>query len=152
VTRLWSDDMDVRSAVAFADLAQELHGAEDLDAVLERAVAFARTGLAGDCAGIVLWPGHGLDQRRAAGSDWRVAAADDLQLVAGDGPGTSPVGVDIAAVGDTTTDGQWPRWGPRIAAHFGLRSVLSVPMTTRHRPIGVLILYAARRDAFAPSD
>ena len=143
---------DANSVAAFATLTADLHAAQDLDIVLERTVAFVRTDLAGDCAGIVLWPGHGLDRRRSVGSDWRFAAANDLQQLVAEGPGASPLGADVVMVCDALSDGRWPRWGPRIAAQLGLLSVLSVPMTSRLRPIGVLIVYATRPDAFDSSD
>ena len=140
------------AAVAFGGVAQDLHAAADLDELLVRAVAFAGSELAGDCAGLVVWPGRGVDQRRAVGSDWRFDAADEVERVVGEGPGQVSVGAEVVTVDDTTTGERWARWGPRVAARFGIRSVLCVPLTTTRGPLGVLSLYSTQPQPFTKLD
>lgn len=143
---------DAGRAAMLATLAGELYAAPDLGTLLERAVEFAAPAVGCDCAGVILWPGHGLEERHSAGSDWRAVQADQLQQWVDDGPGTSPLTADIVTADDTASDAQWPRWGPLVAAELGLHSVLSVALPGHQHRLGVLNLYATRPAVFTIAD
>lgn len=57
-------DAPERSAAALAAFTAELHTAPDLDAVLQRILAFGSSMIACDSVAIVLQPGYGVDWRR----------------------------------------------------------------------------------------
>jgi hypothetical protein len=48
-------------------------------------------------------------------------------------------------------DRRWPRWGPAVAERYDVGSVLSVVLSGRAAPFGVLNLYSGRPNAFTDS-
>ncbi len=87
-----------------------------------------------------------------ASSDLVAERTDALQHVLGEGPCHLVVGAGgWVRSGDVDTDARWPLWGPQ-AADLGVRSLLSVALTDRADPVGVLHLYSSRRGAFADRD
>jgi hypothetical protein len=44
-------------------------------------------------------------------------------------------------------DSRWPRWGPRIAADLGLRSMLCIQLFTNEDQMGALNVYSGEPDA-----
>lgn len=85
-------------------------------------------------------------------TDTVVEAADALQYGLGDGPCLSAWATAAPQrIDDTTDDDRWPEWSTAAAAS-GIRSVLSVPMVFRGRPVGALKVYAAVQHAFSPRE
>jgi len=140
------------ASMSVADIALELHGAEDTAETLERVLDSSRAALQSDGAGVLLI--HARGQLEAiASTDEAVALAHALQVELGEGP-CLEAAVDprtIYRVDDTTTDAQWPRWNAEVAT-LGFRSVLAVPLVTERRRYGSLNLYAHRPNAFGDED
>ncbi|MGY4769777.1 GAF and ANTAR domain-containing protein (plasmid) [Kribbella sp. CWNU-51] len=138
---------DIRpAAAAFGDL----DVTSDLGTLLERAVACALATITGDCAGIVLLAGHGLERRQIAASDGRATEADRLRQELADGPDDVPARTEL--IRDTAAETHWPRWAPLVAAELGLRSVLTTGLPGRPYVRGSITIYATRPDAFSAAD
>ena len=83
-----------------------------------------------------------------ASSEAAARRADQLQVSLDEGPAVSVRdGGDVCLSGDTSVDQRWPRWGP-AAAELGWLSVLSAPLVTPERDLGILTLYSHRAAAF----
>ena len=81
-------------------------------------------------------------------SDATARRADQLQLGLDEGAAVSAREQDeVALSGNIRDDRRWPRWGAAVAG-MGWQSVLSAPLATPHRDLGVLTLYAHRAAAF----
>ena len=84
-----------------------------------------------------------------ASSDEIAARADALQEELQDGPC-----LDAAfeqqnfVVHDLRTETRWPQWAPR-AAELGLRSSMSIRLTSNHESVGALNLYGVNPGDFA---
>lgn len=89
----------------------------------------------------------------AASTDPIVLRADQLQYDLNEGPCVdSARAAETYIAEDTTTDGRWPRWGPKVA-EFGLRSVLSVQLPGGPAgPLGALNLYATVPHTYTEAD
>jgi GAF domain-containing protein len=146
----------VAIAAGFARLALDLYDAAGMAELVGRVLEVAVRLTGGDCGGVVLVRRGGqLDS--AGATDSRAEWADRLQLECGEGP-CVPVSRlhdsvlhDSVVVCDTVVDRRWPRWSPRVA-EFGLRSVLTVWLSTTRRTLGALSLYAARPGQFTSAD
>jgi GAF domain-containing protein len=115
-----------------------------LPRVLER---FMEVVPAGDYAGISIRRGKGRVETPALTHDL-VRDLDGAQYELGEGPCLDAIWVeDTIVIDDTAQDQRWPRWGPR-AAELGVRSVLSVRMSTPKEVVGGLNLYATQPSAF----
>src|SRR5690606_1129343 len=78
--------------------------------------------------------------------------ADELQQELGEGPCLDAIDTATTyVVPDASTDPRWPHWGPCVA-ELGIRSVLSVQLSTETGNLGALNFYATRADAFNDDD
>lgn len=88
----------------------------------------------------------------ATGSDDVVERADAIQADLGEGPDLTLLdGMQSLMVSDTHGETRWPRWAEAVAA-LGLRSLVSVKLSTRDRVLGSVNLYSRRPDAFTDDD
>lgn len=137
-----------RLSALFADLADELTSDHDPPLTFQRVVD----------RGLATIPGAdhvGLHLRRrrqraesAASTDQVAADADSLQEVLQEGPCVDAAFEDENfVVHDLTTDARWPEWASRVA-DLGLRSSLSIRLTSHDQTIGALNVYSDRVGAF----
>ncbi len=104
-----------------------------------------------DYAGVSLRHPSGLLETPAV-SHPVVARAHTLQHALGEGPCLDPGwDDDTCLVADLTADERWPRWAP-AAAELGVRSVLSLRLSTEPRLSGGLNLYSTTPAAFEHDD
>lgn len=102
-------------------------------------------------AGASLIDAHG-NKSSAGATDSLVEAADAVQYELGHGPCLSACNsTESQRIDDTTDDDRWPQWSVAAAAS-GIRSVLSVPLVFRDRPLGALKVYATTPGAFAGAE
>lgn len=86
----------------------------------------------------------------ATSSVARAANAAESEL--GEGPGRTALQKRRLVVsGSLGTDPAWPRYAGR-ARRLGLRSVLACPLLLHDAVVGLLCMYASRKDAFTESD
>lgn len=99
---------------------------------------------------LLLGPGNAIES--ADGSDDVVARADAIQADLGEGPDLTLVedGTSLL-VRDTHDEPRWPRWAEAVAA-LGLRSLVTVKLSTRDHVLGSVNLYSSRPDAFGDDD
>jgi len=117
----------------------------------ELAVLAARTVRDGVSCGMALRQG-GRPAPFTACSDPLAAAADQLQLQAGEGPARHALRrARPVRVHDTTTDDQWPAFCPQ-AASLGVRSCYAVPLINDGEPVGALVLYSRRPGVFGEQE
>ncbi|SKB09076.1 GAF and ANTAR domain-containing protein [Aeromicrobium choanae] len=99
---------------------------------------------------LLLGPGNAIET--ATGSDDIVERADAIQADLGEGPDLTLLdGRESLLVPDTLSEARWPRWAEAVAA-LGLRSLISVRLSTRDRVLGSVNLYSRRPRAFADGD
>ena len=99
---------------------------------------------------LMLGPGNRIES--AEGSDAVVAHADAIQTDLGEGPDLTLLdGTQSLLVSDTHSETRWPRWAEAVA-ELGLRSLISVKLSTADRVLGSVNLYSRRPDAFADDD
>jgi GAF domain-containing protein len=131
-----------------ARISQELLARAEPEQTLELVVARAREAVPGcDFAGISLRMHNGRIATPAF-TDPVVQRADDLQYDFAEGPCLDAIWVDDTyVIDDLQHDRRWPQWAPR-AAELGLRSTLSVRLSTPDELVGGLNLYSAQVSAF----
>lgn len=139
---------DLRLAAYFAELSEELSSSTDEPLTFQRVVDRAREIVPGcDHCGLHLRTRRG-KAVSAAATDDTADEADKLQEALKDGPC-----VDAAfesenfVIRDLRTEQRWPTWSPRAAA-MGLRSVLSIRLTSENETIGALNMYGDQPGAF----
>lgn len=140
------------AAAFFARISRELMNEPEelttLQRMAERAVEVVP---ACDFCGISLRRKRGRVETVAATSPL-ADACDRLQYELGEGPCLEAVWDDESYLTqDTSSDGRWPRWGPRVAAE-GAGSVLSLRLSTEDETLGALNLYAVGTNAFDRDD
>jgi GAF domain-containing protein len=115
---------------------------------LQQVLQQARQAFVCDAASVLALAPHGRGQVLAA-SEPRAAEADRLQLEHGEGPAIRAPGdeTEVQLSGDAQADLRWSRWGVSLVA-LGWSSVLSTPLVTPDRTLGMLTLYARRPSAF----
>lgn len=124
----------------------ELYDATGVTETVGRVLECVLRVTGGECAGVILVHSEG------CATDPRAKRADQLQLDYGEGPSvplTGPQGSVL--IRDTAVDQRWPRWSSR-AAELGLRSVLTVPLTTTRRAVGAITVYAPAPNQFTADD
>lgn len=129
-------------------MAEELLTHEHREPVVQDVVQRARTLLTGaHHVSLMAHDGGGAGYISLAATDEVAARCDALMLRLDDGPGVLNGNPEpVHRSGDLSADERWPAWSP--AAHaLGVRSVLSVRLIGRGKPLGSLNLYS--RDAFA---
>ncbi|MBB5835904.1 ANTAR domain-containing protein [Kribbella italica] len=130
-------DSERAHAAGFGLLAMDLHNAPGFDETVSRVLRFAHEIVPCDFTGVML-----RDDRSRCHPvgicDPRFAAAVELQVITGEGPwqpdGSAPRSILIQ---DAVDDPHWPRWGPRVA-RIGLRSLLSIRLSTARSELGFL--------------
>jgi GAF domain-containing protein len=139
-------------AEEFARLAVELHEQSGVPETVDIVLAYALRAVAAGSASVMLL--HDGKTIEVAGvTDQTAARADELQLECGEGPCLdSAVEADSFEIADTLHDMRWPTWGKRVARELGIRSVLSVRLTTPSSQIGALNLYDDQPDRFDRDD
>lgn len=139
------DDTDLRESLAgLSRVTLDLAGLADM---LTHVAEFAARAIPGaEGAGLTLvQDGHA--QTVVASAEF-VRQVDDIQYRIGQGPC-----ITAAAEGRTVRSGSlsgeaaWPRFGPRVG-RLGVHSVLSLPLFGAGDVIGVLNVYAHRKNAF----
>ncbi|MBI4899163.1 MAG: GAF and ANTAR domain-containing protein [Actinobacteria bacterium] len=104
-----------------------------------------------DQAGVMTMTRQG-PQTTTATSDL-VYRSDRLQYELEEGPALDSFRLlSTVMSGAIGRDRRWPRWGPAVAGRYGVGSVLSVVLSGRGAPFGVLNLYGVRGDAFNDSE
>ncbi|WP_433360658.1 ANTAR domain-containing protein [Actinoplanes sp. CA-142083] len=140
---------------AFAPLARQLFGSDELNDVLARVLKFTVGAVAGcDHAGLTLYQ-HG----RVVGtvtSDAVAAELDDLQFATGIGPAPAALNGDQPVhAADLTAAPGWPVLAA-TAGELGVASALcfglSVQRPAQWSALGTLTLYSATPDAFSDDD
>jgi GAF domain-containing protein len=141
-------NQDIRLAAYFAELSEELSSNPGEPLTFQRVVHRAVEVVPG-CSHC----GLSLRKRRgrvesAASTDDIAAEADTLQHALGDGPCVdSAFEQENFVIRDLRTETRWPLWAPR-AARLGLRSAMSIRLTSDHESIGALNLYGDTVGAF----
>lgn len=139
-------------AQQFAELAVQLHRQPDVAGTVDELLAFTVAALGCDHAGAMLvHPGRQIET--AAATTSVVAKADQLQLEYDEGPCVSVIEdrPDVLVIDDTAADDRWPTWGS-LVSELGLRSILSLALTTGSATIGALNLYASTAGHFQADD
>jgi GAF domain-containing protein len=143
-------------AASIAELQSLLLTTEGVEGFLQELAVLAAAVVAGDAherlsCGITLMPnGRPLT---VASSDLLAGQIDQLQYQAGQGPCLEAAErgepVLVADLAREPASERWNGFGLRAVAH-GIRSSLSLPLTTGATTVGALNLYAPVPDLFAP--
>ncbi len=100
-----------------------------------------------DHAGVTMVTLAGLETMAATSE--LVTNGDKLQYELGEGPCVDTVRTHTTVISsDITSDPRWPRWGPVVAARYGLGSILSILLYTGSDSYGAL---SCTRDGRTPS-
>lgn len=140
-----------QQAQALADLAQALQSVHDTaptaDAVIDRALELVH-----DADWVSLTVRRRGSYDTLASTAPEAQQADELQYALGEGPCVDAShAAEWCRSGSVARDARWPRWGPR-AAELGIRSLLSVQLSTEDSAIGALNVYSRREGAFDDRD
>jgi GAF domain-containing protein len=88
----------------------------------------------------------------AACSDEVASQIDEVQYLLAEGPCIDALRRQkMVSVDDTAEEAAWPGFAPQAAA-YGIRSCLSVPLTSDDRPMGALNLYSPLPRAFGTDE
>ncbi len=137
-------------AGTFGDMAMDLHNQTGVLATVETVLAFAVEALHYDSASVMLM--RRKHPETIAATDPLITVADQLQIDLGEGPSLQAItNGDNVLVKDTTTDDRWPKWAPTAAAN-GIRSALSIRLSTAHSVSGVLNLVSTIPYLFGEGD
>jgi transcriptional regulator with GAF, ATPase, and Fis domain len=136
-----------------AAASRALEDEPDTQHTLQRSVRIATELLAScDYAGVSIVNRNGSIDTPAA-TDILVERADQLQYEFGEGPCLDAIWHhDTVTSEDLTEEARWPRWAPRVAADFGVRSMLCLQLFTGASVVGALNLYSESVAAFTPDD
>ena len=134
-----------------ASMALELHDADTPAETAETIAHYAKKAVNADGAGLMVVRDGEVVTIADTSDD--IERAHQLQADFGEGPCLAALegGDDTFLVGDTRTDGRWPKWG-RAAADIGFRSVISSSLETSTRRIGSLNVYAQGVGTFDEAD
>lgn len=144
--------MSPLDATRFAHLTQRLLADDDAQATLQRVVDLAvKTIDSCDYAGVSIRHGRS-ELDTPAWTDEIAIRSDQLQYELGEGPCVDAVWVDdLYVVDDLRSETRWPHWAP-AAVDLGLRSVLSIRLSTEATVVGGLNLYARDVAAYDEDD
>ena len=144
--------MQARDAQALADFADQLSAQQTAADAITTVTEAATAGVDADCGSAMVLESRPSRIESTATTSPAAARADQLQLDHDAGPSLEAARMigDRWVIDDTRTDQRWPVWSRQACGELGIRSVLSVPLsTTRHR-IGALNLYADDPQHFTP--
>lgn len=138
-------------AEGLAELAIALHDEPSVTETVELVLDYTLGALDCEYAGVVfVHAGQRLET--AAATHPMIETLGELQTECGEGPDINVLadrsGVLVA---DTLADVRWPTWASR-AASLGIRSVLSVPLSTSATTVGCLDCYHSQPQRFDASD
>ena len=138
--------------VATATLARALSTSGAEPRQLELAVAAVVRMVDGcDHAGVTMVTPAGLETMAATSE--LVTHGDQLQYELGEGPCVDTVRTHTTVISsDISSDPRWPRWGPVVAAQYGVGSILSMLLYTGDDSYGALNLYSGRPEAYTADD
>ncbi len=138
-------------AAGFGLLAMDLHNAPGLDETVSRVLRFAHQVVPCDFTGIMLRDDR--NRYHPTGiSDPRAAAAVELETITGEGPWRSQIPAPRSTlIQDTIDDPRWPQWGPGVAG-IGLRSLLSIRLSTARAELGFLNFCSTNPGRLAVAD
>ena len=92
--------------------------------------------------------GHPDSPTASVATDAVVDELYGLEMTTTDGPlMTAFTERSAVRINDTTTESDWPAW-----RHFGIRTVLHLPLLTTRAAVGVLSFYHAESNAFSDDD
>ena len=136
----------------FARLAMQLFEQDGQTETVDVVVQFALRAVAADAASVLLIHARSGGVEPVGATNEIASRADQLQIATGQGPCLDAADEgDSFLVRDTETDQRWPTWCRAIRADLGIRSVLSVRISTVTEKIGALNLYAWRPDGSTPT-
>ena len=139
-------------AAEFARLAVELHEQPGVPETVDVLLDYASRSVGADSGSVMLL--H--DRKRieiAGASDDLAVAADRLQIECGEGPCLdAAVELDSFVVVDTLEEQRWSTWCKRVGKELGIRSVLSIRLTTPSSRIGALNLFGFEPHRFTRDD
>lgn len=140
-----------KTAESFSRISQLLLESREEPQTLQQVVDLAVATVDGcDWAGVSLRRGSKVET--PASTDPVVDRADSLQYEFAEGPCLDAVWVgDTQVVKDLATEHRWSTWAP-AASELGIRSVLSVRLSTGEMTVGKLNLYSGAMDAFDDDD
>lgn len=123
------------------------NGRPGLESALTKIAEYAVRAVPGaDGAGLTLME-HDRPDTIVASEDF-VREVDAIQYGIGEGPCISAAAQRRTVMcGSLSTDGQWPRFGPRVA-RLGVHSALSLPLIADGDVLGAMNIYAHSHDAF----
>ena len=130
-----------------SQLGAVLLSAETVESTIRLVTRLARETIAGTLgAGVSLVDAH--RGRSTADSDALVEEADQLQYDLDTGPClTAWRDQVIVRIDDVQTETRWPQWTAAVAA-LGIRSVLSVPLTTAAGSVGAIKVYSQQAGTY----
>lgn len=136
-----------------AAASRALQDEPDTQHTLDRSVGLATEMLRGcDYAGVSIVHRNGSIDTPAA-TDVLVERADQLQYEFDEGPCLDAIWHhDTVTSEDLRSESRWPRWAPRVATEFGVRSMLCLQLFTSANVVGGLKMYAAQVSAFDADD
>lgn len=145
-----SDRADL--AQRLSDAARELQGVGPQE-TMDDAVRLAVNNVHGaDAAGLSLVRRRRRVESPAFTEDY-VKRSDELQNDLNEGPCLDAIFREkLVHAPDLTNEGRWPRWAPRIAEDFGVRSMMCFQLFTNEDTVGALNLYSTTPDAFDAVD
>ncbi|MCU1457659.1 MAG: two-component system response regulator [Actinomycetia bacterium] len=144
-----SEDRSIELAETFAEIAQILFAAEDVQSTLQAIVDLAAEMVDGcDSAGVSIVEGRTVTTPAASSDVPR--AVDKIQYDVGEGPCLDAIRSkdDVFRTGDLGNEGRWPEFSPRAAAETGVHSMVGYQLSAADDTLGALNLYAMTRDAF----
>lgn len=140
-----------RDAEEFAEMALRLHDEPGVEETVELVLEYALKAVGADYAGVVFVHSKTRVETVAA-TDPLIERLDEVQVRTGEGPDLTALGEVLGVVvDDTTTDQRWPRWAEEVAG-AGIRSLLSVRLSTTASMLGTLNLYSRVPHQFSPDD
>lgn len=142
-----TDAVDLRQSLTALSHLVMGHGRQGLESALTKIAEYAVRAVPGaDGAGLTLME-HDRPDTIVASEDF-VREVDAIQYGIGEGPCISAAAQRRTVMcGSLSTDGQWPRFGPRVA-RLGVHSALSLPLIADGDVLGAMNIYAHARDAF----
>ena len=114
-----------------AQIAREVHSGDDVAQAVDRICAAAVGLLDGKAEAAISIAHRGRRVENLGATTEAVRRGDELQAELGEGPCLDAVwDQEQVVVGDLAGEQRWPRWGPKMVAEFGLKSMLCTQLFT----------------------